>query len=235
MDWLQIEGKEIPLLEAPQRYENPPRRIFFVLFKHKNLIRRIFLVLSVAMGLYLLFRPAQYVATAKVLIKPSREFLNVSPNSAGKGDLLGLLPTPEVINSEVEIIRSPQLVERLVGDVPFPDRGGGKTPPKLSKTEITQDARRMRGLLAATPAKNANLIDISVTSHLDQQWTAAAVNRAAELYLEEHLKVHKIPGVEQFYDEQDKKLRLQLASAEEALKEFQQREKIIDAPLEVNA
>ena len=23
MDWLQIDGKEIPLLEAPQKYENP--------------------------------------------------------------------------------------------------------------------------------------------------------------------------------------------------------------------
>jgi len=235
MDWLQIDGKEIPLLEAPQKYENPPRRIFYVLFKHKDLIRRIFLLLSVPMCLYLLFRPAQYVATSKVLIKPSREFLNVSPNSGIRGEMWGLAPTPEVINSEVEIIRGPELVERLVRDVPFPERGSGKTPPTLTTSEITQDARRMRGLLAATPAKNSNIIDISLTSPNKQEWTAAAVNRAAELYLEEHLKVHKIPGVEQFYDEQEKKLRLQLASAEEALKEFQQREKIIDAPQEVNA
>ena len=36
MDFLQIDGKEIPLLEAPQRYEDPPRRILYVLFKHKR-------------------------------------------------------------------------------------------------------------------------------------------------------------------------------------------------------
>ena len=54
MDWLQIDGKEIPLLEAPQKYENPPRRILYVIFKHKKLIRNIFLLLIVPMVLYLL-------------------------------------------------------------------------------------------------------------------------------------------------------------------------------------
>jgi len=49
MDWLQIDGKEIPLLEAPQKYENPPRRILYVIFKHKKLIRNIFLLLIVPM------------------------------------------------------------------------------------------------------------------------------------------------------------------------------------------
>jgi len=100
MDFVQIEGTQIPLLEAPQKYENPPRRILYVIFKHKQLIRAIFLLLSVPMCLYLLFRPTEYVASSKVLIKPSREFLNVSPISRDVGST-GIYLTPEIINTEI--------------------------------------------------------------------------------------------------------------------------------------
>ena len=235
MDWLQIEGKEIPLLEAPQKYENPPRRILYVLFKHKQLISVIFLALSVPLFLYLLFKPVQYFAAAKVLIKPSREFLSVTPASGNRQESSGILPSPELINTEIQIIRSPELAERLARDVPFPDRITGNTPRTLTEAEITQDGRRMRGLLVAKPVRSSNLIEIRLVSPYPQAWTAQVVNRAAELYLEEHLKVHKTPGIEAFYTEQEKKLRSELSSAEDALKEFQKREGIVDAAQEVNA
>jgi len=235
MDWLQIEGTQIPLLEAPQKYENPPRRILYVIFKHKQLIRAIFLLLSVPMCLYLLFRPSQYFASSKVLIKPSRGFLSISPSTGGREDSLNLFPTPEIINSEIEIIRSPHLLERLAKDVPFPDRSDGKTQPVLTAEQAKRDGRRLRSFLTASPAKNANIIDITVTSPYAQDWTARAANRAAELYLEEHVKAHKTAGVEEFYDEQEKKLRAELTKAEDAQKAFQEKEKIIDAPQELNA
>jgi len=233
MDWLQIDGKEIPLLEAPQKYENPPRRILYVIFKHKKLIRNVFLLLIVPMVLYLLSRPTEYTAVSKVLIKPSRAFLNVSPNSRDN-ESLSMLPSPEMLATEVQIIKSPQVAERLVKDVPFPYRLNGKTPPNLSERAIVQDGRLIKAMLVATPGKS-NVIEISLTSDYAQDWTAQAVNRAAELYLEEHVKVHKTQGIEQFYDEQEKKLLDQLTKAEDALKDFQQKENIIDAPQEVNA
>src|SRR5438874_5045600 len=235
MDFVQIEGTQIPLLEAPQKYQNPPRRILYVIFKHKQLIRAIFLLLSVPMCLYLLFRPAEYVASSKVLIKPSREFLNVTPIPSQGGGSGSLYLSPEIINTEIQIIKSPELAERLVRDVPFQDQAKGKTRRTLTEAEIRQDARRMRGLLVATPVRNSNLIDVSIVSPYPQEWAAKAVNRTAELYLEKHLKIHKTPGIEAFYDEQEKKLRTELAKAEDDLKQFQAKEKIIDAPLEVNA
>src|SRR4029077_18813050 len=55
------------------------------------------------------------------------------------------------------------------------------------------------------------------------------------LYEEQHLKVHRTQGLEQFYDEQEKKLLGELLSSETALKDFQEKEKIVDAPQEFNA
>src|SRR5690349_13851978 len=110
MDWVQIDGKEIPLLEAPQKYENPPRRILYVLFKHKKLVRNVFLLLLVPMFLYVLLRPTEYIAVSKVLIKPSRAFL-VSATTRDSDEGLSMLPTPEMLNTEVQIIKSPQVAE----------------------------------------------------------------------------------------------------------------------------
>ncbi len=235
MDFLQVDGKEIPLLEAPQKYEAPPRRILYVVFKQKTLICTIFLALSVPAFIYLLLKPVEYIATAKVLVKPSREFLNVSPSNSGYSNAgVGLLPSPEIINTEVQIIKSPQLAERLVKDVPFPDEDGN-IPQSISDEAAKHQARWMKSLIIATPDKKSTVIDISITSKNQQEWTAKAVNRAAELYLEEHLKVHKTQGIGEFYDEQEKKLESQLTQAVAALQAFQVKEKIIDAPAEITA
>src|SRR5215510_2483241 len=134
MDFLQIEGKEIPLLEAPQRHEDPPRRILYVLFKHKLIICTIFILLITPMFLYLLFRSTYYFAAVKVLINPGREFLNLSPT--GGQSTVNLAPTPEMINTEIQIIKSPELAERLAADIWFPNDVNGKN---RSEMEVRRD------------------------------------------------------------------------------------------------
>src|SRR5262249_13353984 len=124
MDFLQINGKEIPLLEAPQQYDDSPRRVLYVLFKHKELICVIFLLLIVPMFLYLLLRTTYYLAAATVLLTPPREFLNLSPTSATSAVSMGVYP--EVINTEIQIIQSPALAQRLAAEIPFPDDPNGK-------------------------------------------------------------------------------------------------------------
>jgi uncharacterized protein involved in exopolysaccharide biosynthesis len=226
MDWVQIDGKEIPLLEAPERYEDPPRRILYVLFKHKLMICVMFVSLIVPMFLYLLFRPTEYTAEAKVLLNPNREILNISPTGGQRSVSMTL--SSEAINTEIQIIKSPELAERLVADM---DRASGKN---RSEEEIRRAARNIRGLLEVFPVRATNLIKISLTSP-HNQWAVSVVNRAAELYLVQQLKVRKPQGIEEFYDEQEKKLRAGLLDAEAALKAFQDKEKIIDAPQEVLA
>ena len=46
MAWIEIDGKEIPLLEPPETQKVSPRRLFHVLFKYQRLIRTVFLSIS---------------------------------------------------------------------------------------------------------------------------------------------------------------------------------------------
>jgi uncharacterized protein involved in exopolysaccharide biosynthesis len=124
------------------------------------------------------------------------------------------MPNPEqAINDEIQIIKSEEFQQRLAREVPPTN--------KAASSE-----------LMATPIKQASLIEISLTSP-HPEWAISAVNRAAKLYLEEHLKVHKTKGVEEFYDEQEKRLQTELTKAEGVLSEFQENEKIVDTSIEV--
>src|SRR5262245_53452620 len=194
------------------------------------MICAIFLLLIVPMFLYLLFRTTYYLAAANVLINPNREFLNLSPT--GGQSTVALALSPDMINTEIQIIKSPELAERLAADISFPDDTNGKN---RSEIEIRRDGRRIRGFIKATPVRNANIIQITVTTSYKPEWAVSVVNRAAELYLEQQIKVRKTQGIGEFYDEQERKLRAELLKAEEVLKAFQVKEKIIDAPEEVKS
>ena len=221
MDRLQIDGMEIPLLEPAHRDNDTPRRIlnmlFYVLFKRKFLITAVFLVVSLPVLILFLFRPREYIATSKVLLKSSRTFLNLSPTSGDNS--FSVSPSMEMMNSEIQIIRSRELLERLYKEVPF---------SKENKRKVTAEA------LGATPMRGSNIIQISQISS-DPEWAARMVNRAAEIYMEQHLKFHKTPGIEEFYEDQEKKLQIELTKAETALKEFQEKDKIVDAGQELTS
>lgn len=218
MEFLQIDGKEIPLLEPPESHKETPRRLLHVVFKYKRLILSMFLSISVSVLTVILIMPKQYTASAKVFIKPSRNYLSLEPGR--NGGSVGMFPTPEVLNSEIQVIKSRGLAEQLAKEVPFPDKGSLSTGSPFGIT--------------ATPVRFTSIIEMSLVS-TNPEWAMRAINRAAELYQTEHVKVHKTQGVEKFYDEQEKKLVDQLNQAAEALKRFQQEENIVDAPREVEA
>src|SRR4029077_7548165 len=196
MEWAQIDGQEIPLLEPPEGRKDTPRRVLDVLFKHKRLISITFLAISLPALVYLFLRPTLYEAKAKIFIKPTRAYMNLT----GSAD--PVTPSKEMLNSEIQIIKSRELRERLNKELPFPDKG----------------FFAVGGVLDATPILLSSIIEISMTSS-NPKWTVQAVNRAAELYEEQHLKVHKTQGLEQFYDEHEKKLRIEVVNAEGALKD----------------
>jgi uncharacterized protein involved in exopolysaccharide biosynthesis len=212
MERIEIDGHEIPLLEPPETHRDTPRRVLDVLFKHKRLISITFLAISFPALVFFFLRPTGYIGKAKIFIKPTRAYMNLT----GSADPVA--PSKEMLNSEIQIILSRELRQRLNKELPFPDKG----------------FFAFSSMLEATPVLGSSIIEISLTS-TNPQWIVQAVNRAAELYEEQHLKVHKTQGIEEFYDEQEKKLRSELFNAEAALKDFQEKEKIIDAPQQVSA
>jgi uncharacterized protein involved in exopolysaccharide biosynthesis len=186
-----------------------------VLFKYQRLIRNIFLSISLPLLLVLFILPEKYLATTKVLIKPGRAYLNLSPTSESA---LNVAPSPDVLNSEIQIIRSREVLDQLAKELPFPTKAGATQAPLRNK---------------GVPVRATSIIQISLAS-TNPEWAAKVVNRAAELYQEQQIKVRKTQGIEKFYDEQERRLTADLLKAEQELKAFQQSEGIVDAAKEVD-
>jgi uncharacterized protein involved in exopolysaccharide biosynthesis len=126
----------------------------------------------------------------------------------------------EALMTEIQLIKSREVLRQLAKEVPFTDTGFFASGSPFG--------------VEAAPVKGTSIIQMSLTS-TNPQWAAKAVNRAAELYQEQSLKVRRTQGIEKFYDEQDRRLRTDLLQAEQELKDFQQREGIVDAGREVDA
>ena len=120
MAWIEIDGKEIPLLEPPETHKEIPRRVLQVFFKYQRIIRITFLSIFLPAFAIVLLMPQKYLGVAKVFIKPSRAFLNMTPGSGGQA--LSVHPSPEVLNSEIQIIKSREVHQRLSKELPFPDK-----------------------------------------------------------------------------------------------------------------
>jgi uncharacterized protein involved in exopolysaccharide biosynthesis len=218
MAWIEIDGKPIPLLEPPETNKEMPRKILQVLFKYKRLIRNVFLAVSMPLLVLVLLAPQKYRASTKVLIKPSRAFLSLSPS--GSDTAMTVNASAEVLMTEIQLIKSREVLLQVAKEVPFPDTGFFDVGSPFA--------------IEAAPLKGTSIIQMSLTS-TNRNWTVKAVNRAAELYQEQSLKVRRTQGIEKFYDEQDRRLRADLLKAEQELQEFQHREGIVDAAREVDA
>jgi len=216
MAWIEIDGKEIPLLEPPETHKETPRRVLQGFFKYKQTILITFLSIFLSVFAIVLILPQRYQGVAKVFIKPTRAFLNLSPG--GGDNALTVGSSVEELNSEIQIIKSRELRQQLSEELPFPDHG----------------ILSYEGPLNATPVKGSSVLEIKLIS-TNPQWAVQAVNRAAELYQEQTVKVRRAQGIEEFYVEQDRRLRADLLKAEQDLKDFQRREGIVDATKEVDA
>ena len=212
MEWIEIDGKQVPLLEPPDSYKEMPRRGLQVAFKYKRVIRNVFLMVSVPLLLIVLLAPQKYRGTARVFIKSNRV---LGPDSS-----LNNAATEALLNTEIQLIRSREVLRQLSKELPFPVQGwlDVGSPTKIE----------------ATPVKATSIIQIGLIS-TNPEWAAKVVNRAAELHQAQSLNVRKTQGIEKFYDEQDRRLRGDLLRAEQDLKKFQEREGVIDAPKEVDA
>jgi uncharacterized protein involved in exopolysaccharide biosynthesis len=125
-------------------------------------------------------------------------------------------------------------MERVIRELPFPNGNQGTAQAAKNEIDIRRAGLRLRGKTKVTPLRSTNLLQISLESP-DPQWAVNVVNKVADYYLDQHLKVHKTPGVEEFYDEQERELRLGLTETETTLEEFQKREGVIDVEKELSS
>ena len=162
------------------------------------------------------FVPAPYYqASSTVMVKFGREYV-YRPEIGDQRPMIMVTPE-EVLNSEVEILTSGDLIDSVIAAI---------TPAKLYPPRLgvasQGDAvrRRFQSALSVDAVKRSTVLQISF-SHEDPELAARAVNLLVDGYKEKHLQVFREQNTA-FLETQLRAYENSLKDAQRALESFRQ-------------
>lgn len=220
------------------------RDIVTPLFRHRKLVLWTFLGLVAATILAVILRPKDYEAKMKILVKHERVDAAVSPGRdtalANSGD-----GTEEELNSEVELLKSRDLLEKVVVSCDlqasrpsafwnrlFPTASalGTDARPDSAK-DLSQAVLALENKLQVEALKKTDLIQVTYDSS-DPQMAARVLGILGNLYLEKTVAIHRPPGAFEFFQAESERYDQELRTAESHLTEFDRNNVVADPVLE---
>jgi uncharacterized protein involved in exopolysaccharide biosynthesis len=201
------------------------------LFRHRRLVVVSFVGIFLGAGLATFLLPRQYQAEMKILVRSER----VDPIvTADKTTLVESHPevTEEQLQSEVELLKSRDLLEQVVRTCRLDSiRQQATAEEPDAQARLARAVRTFENTLQADPIKKTNLIMATYRSH-DPVLAAQVLNTLAALYLEKHVAVHRLPGAFDFFQKQTERYRDDLAETEAQLTHFDQEAGMVSPELE---
>ena len=183
----------------------------------------VFGVVLVAAILYLVFATRVYTATASLLI-------DVKPDPVSS--MLYGGATPAQINTQIELLRSDRVAQRVVQNLKLADLADMRTAWANAKsgqtiqewlTEVIEN-----GLDPKVSSPGSNVINISYRS-ADARYAATVANAYVQAYLETSIELRVDPAKQYsgFFTDQQKDARTALETAQNKLSAFQREKGII--------
>jgi uncharacterized protein involved in exopolysaccharide biosynthesis len=182
-----MESERIDLVDDRHRPATPTMRdIIAVPFRQKRLVLISFAVLFVLVVVWAAMTSA-YKAEMKILVRRER----MDPVVTSQSNVPSQLVQPEIseaeLNSEVELVKSPDLLQKVVVANNLQSRESswraflfGQSTPE---TQTAKGVRKLTQRLKVEPLTKSNLISVSFESS-DPQLAAHVLKSLASLYLE---------------------------------------------------
>jgi uncharacterized protein involved in exopolysaccharide biosynthesis len=223
-----------------QRYSETTHRlptlrdILSPLFRRRLLVMLSFFGILGGALLWALLSPRQYRAQMKLLMKRERVDTSLAPTS---NDV-----TEEEINSEVELLKGRDLLEKVVLHCGL-DRTRQRIFGILPNSEWHRDSQlsddqkiaaavqALESRLQVSPLKKTRLIAITYEAS-DPRLAAAVLDSVANEYLAKHVAVYRVPGASTFFENEAQRYQKELNAAEARLNDFDEAENVISAKLE---
>lgn len=205
--------------------KNSIRNLINILFKRKGLILLVFLtILSVITVNALLMKP-KFKANSKILLE--RDF-NLDKALLFGMNLSRKLDTYDWINSEVEIIKSYPVTERVVMEmgIGVPSDLESTPGPKEMDGFIEKGVVKFQRNMNVTRPRQSNIINLSYVSSNPGR-AAKIVNKVIETYLHYRLEIYNELDSFNFFEEQMKITDGKLRDLEQQQSAYKNRETML--------
>jgi uncharacterized protein involved in exopolysaccharide biosynthesis len=229
---------ELNLRIKPGEADSEPtlRDVLAPLFRHRRLMILSFFGVFLGSILAALLLANQYQAHMQILVK--RERVDPVVTSEASPQTLQAAPpvTEEEINSEVELLRSDDLLQKVVLATGLQEKEKNSVWAVAQRKEDaeTRVFKAVKGLgknLDVEAVKKTNLIKVSYQT-ADPQLAYRVLSTLADSYLEKHLAVHRPPGAFEFFQQETEHYRKSLEEADARLARFGSEKKVASPVVE---
>lgn len=195
------------------------------LFRRRRVLGITFLVIFAAGILIALLKPPQFTSHMAVLVNRERLDPLVSTQSTTQLITSGNPVPEEEINSEAELLKSRDVLEKVVLanglDKPHGNSILDLFRPKRDEADrIERAVRSLAKNIKVDTGTKTNMIEVSYSSR-DPRLSYGVLNTLGNLYMEKHVAVHRPPGSYEFFAQQTQKYRQALETAEGRLRDFE--------------
>jgi uncharacterized protein involved in exopolysaccharide biosynthesis len=219
------------------------RDVVAPVFRQRRLATLLFLGIFLGAILTALLLPRKYEAEMKILVNRERVDAVVTPNpdSPVTAEPMPLI-SEEDLNSEVELLKSRDLLEKVVllCDLESQEKSPWKQileragewlrgRPMTGEERLARAVQTLEDRLVVDPLKKTTLIRVSYTAR-DPELAARVLQTLAVHYQEKHAAVHRPAGTFTFFEQETDHYRNELAIAEAQLTHFNTEQGIISAP-----
>jgi uncharacterized protein involved in exopolysaccharide biosynthesis len=213
-----------------ERYERRPlptaRDLVAVIFRQRRLIVACFVGVVVLVFLSGMWT-RKYEAHMKILVLRQRMDAAVTAQPNAPPEV-----TPEVteedLNSEVELLRSDDLLRNVVLATGLQHQSWSLFGHVNQDTAIAIAVHALDETLNVEPVPKANVIDVSYRSS-DPQLAAKVLDAVESAYLEKHQEVHRPSGEFQFFSQQTEHFHQGLEQSQAKLAAFTQTNGVVAA------
>jgi uncharacterized protein involved in exopolysaccharide biosynthesis len=199
-----------------------------------------------------LLYPPLYESTAQILVQSNRVHYVISPALQSASDpnapvVNDRAVSEQDLNSEIELLTQPRLIERALGDVAGrqPERGMLaaalfgllRTPQEIGAllhgaprlTDLQRRALAAQKRLDAAVIRKSNMVEVSFQAR-DPLWCREFLAALLNRYFELHGQLVHDARSEQFFDSQSRRLRQRLQTAEDHLRAVRERTGVLSLP-----
>jgi uncharacterized protein involved in exopolysaccharide biosynthesis len=195
------------------------------LFRHQRLLITSLLLLFAGIMLYFVATGPVYPAHMSILVNRERLDPLVSTETTSQVVTANDPVTQEEINSEVELLSSRDVLEKVVlqNSLQVPS-GFAAVIAKLTPWQTNEDrlARAVRSLakqIKITVVKDSDVIDITFKSS-NPQLSASVLKSLGDFYMAKHVEVHSSAGSYEFFAAETQKYQNEMNDAEDKLRKF---------------
>jgi uncharacterized protein involved in exopolysaccharide biosynthesis len=172
--------------------------------------------------------PKRYEARMKFLVNNERGDLVITPE---KNQIAGRPPevTETQVNSEIELLRSRDILEAIVRDQKLFASDPAKASANPSKLQIARAIKKLEKNLGVNALRKTDIVEV-VYDGSDPDLAVSVLNNLGTRYLNAHLAAHSTPGSYKFFADQVSKYNEQLMQTRIAISAFHRKKGLYSLP-----